>query len=110
MLKYANVGTVDIIAIILVVEGVLNLFGIMIPYAASMRGKYTPGSMKAWIRPMGLASIIMGVGCELTDLSVFATDASNVPDWFAPVGIGCIVVGVVLALVFNKIFLKKIKK
>ncbi|MDD2979873.1 MAG: hypothetical protein PHN80_07865 [Hespellia sp.] len=65
-------------------------------------------SMKAWIRPMGIASIVMGVGCELTDLSSFANTVS-VPGWFMPVGIGLMIVGAIMGLAFNKIFLKKIK-
>ncbi|NLD20443.1 MAG: hypothetical protein GX663_09425 [Clostridiales bacterium] len=102
-------GAVNIIGIILVVEGALNLLGVMFPYAMSMTGKYTPESMKAWIRPMGVASIAMGGGCILFDTRTFAAAGSNVPDWFTPVGIVLMVVGIILGLVFNKIFLKKIK-
>lgn len=105
---FKDIGAFDVIAIILVVEGILNLFGIMVPFKASMTGKYTPESMKAWIRPMGIASIVMGIGCELTDLSLFV-DNANVPGWFTPVGIGLMVVGAIMGLTFNKIFLKKIK-
>ncbi|MDD3402986.1 MAG: hypothetical protein PHQ72_06485 [Hespellia sp.] len=105
---FNDIGAFDIIAIILIVEGILNLFGVMIPYKASMTGKYTPESMKAWIRPMGVASIVMGIGCELTDLSLFADNVS-VPGWFTPVGFGLMAVGVVMGLAFNKIYLKKIK-
>ncbi|MDD3362311.1 MAG: hypothetical protein PHW34_11630 [Hespellia sp.] len=105
---FKDIGAFDIIAIILVVDGILNLFGIMMPFKASMTKKYTPESIKAWIRPMGIASIIMGIGCELADLSVFANN-SNFPGWFTPVGFGLIAVGAIMGLTFNKIFLKKIK-
>ncbi|MGB4984345.1 MAG: hypothetical protein WBO70_01045 [Erysipelotrichaceae bacterium] len=102
-------GVVSIIGIVLIVEGVLNLLEVMIPYAATMTGKYTPESMKAWIRPMGVSSIIMGSGCMLIDTSLFAKTNEVIPSWYLPVGIGLAVTGVILGLVFNKVFLKKIK-
>ncbi|MDD3337429.1 MAG: hypothetical protein PHS82_01075 [Lachnospiraceae bacterium] len=104
-----DVGAFDVIAIILVVEGVLNLLGFMFPYSASMTGKYTPESMKRWIRPTGFSSILLGVGCELLDLGFWSSAASTYPGWFAPLGIGLIVVGVILSLIFIKVFLRKIK-
>ncbi|MDD3278890.1 MAG: hypothetical protein PHG16_08410 [Lachnospiraceae bacterium] len=104
-----HIGAVDVIAVILVVEGVLNLFGVMFPYSMSMTGKYTPESMQKWIRPSGVSAIILGIGCELLDLGFWSADAANYPGWFAPLGLGLAVVGIVASLVLNKIFLKKIK-
>lgn len=104
-----DIGAFDSIAIILIVVGILNLFGVMVPYAATMRRKYTLESMKRWIRPCGVATVIMGVGCELTDISSFSKNSASVHGWVLPLGIGAMVVGAILGLVFNKIFLEKIR-
>ncbi|MDD4370265.1 MAG: hypothetical protein PHD56_04200 [Anaerostipes sp.] len=104
-----NFAVNNLIGIILLVSGILNLFGIMVPYAQKMRRKYTEESIKKWIRPMGVASIIMGVGCILLDTSSFSNTPGSIPGWFPIAGLLITIIGAILGFSFNKIFLKKIK-
>ncbi|MEG0154049.1 MAG: hypothetical protein RR446_10945 [Lachnospiraceae bacterium] len=91
-----------IIGIGLILQGILNMFGKLLPWQHFE--KYTEKSVQAWCRPNGVFTIIIGVGCVFGDVWSWFAHASIM--WFV-IGMGIAIVGVIGSLWTNKKYLVK---
>ncbi|MEG2377247.1 MAG: hypothetical protein RSC43_02695 [Clostridia bacterium] len=92
----------SIIAISLIVQGLVNTFGKMFPWQHYRN--YTEESLQRWCRPMGLSSLIMGIGAVFIDLWSWETSSSPT---FLIVGGVIALAGLIGGLVSNKKYLVK---
>ncbi|MEG0094235.1 MAG: hypothetical protein RR945_07390 [Erysipelotrichaceae bacterium] len=81
--------TVYLMSFLIGIEGLMNLFGIYAPLQKQGLDKYTDESIKAWLRPNGLYSILMAVGLAGFDAAMWANIGGT------PLLIGGIVVCVI---------------
>ena len=91
-----------VIAILLGLEGLINLCGVLIPI--QNMSKYTDESVKAWCRPNGLVSIIVAAGLAMFNAYMWGGINNQI---LLIGGIGLIVIGCIGTFIIIKKYLVK---